>query len=99
MSLLKKFFELLNKDQSESDEKAQAGLSKLSNKKTLTIGTHKVKIDRKIAEGGYADIYRVVEVGMTINNNQFYGYQQNQVFALKRMFISSNDKVVIRDAS
>ena len=45
------------------------GLSKLSNKKTLTIGTHKVKIDRKIAEGGYADIYRVVEVGMTINNN------------------------------
>ena len=45
------------------------------------------------------ETYQVVEVGMTINNNQFYGYQQNQVFALKRMFISSNDKVVIRDAS
>ena len=73
--MLKAFFELLNKDQNEADQKAQVGLSKLGNKKTLSIGTHRVKIDRKIAEGGYADIYRVIEVGTTVNNNEFFGYQ------------------------
>lgn len=34
------------------------------------IGSHKIKIDRKVAEGGYADIYRVIDVtsGSIFNN-------------------------------
>ena len=52
--MLKAFFELLIKDKNEreADQKAQVGLSKLCNMKILSIGTHRVKIDRKIAEGG-----------------------------------------------
>jgi len=40
-----------------------------------------VKIDRKIAEGGFADIFRV---------NDTSTFSQNMTFALKRMFIPAN---------
>jgi hypothetical protein len=57
--MLKKFFILLNRDLLEVDQRAQSGLSKLKKRKELQIGDHRVKVERKIAEGGYADIFKV----------------------------------------
>lgn len=35
-------------------------MKKLKASKSILIGHHMVKIERKIAQGGYADIYRVL---------------------------------------
>ena len=66
----------------EADKKAESGLSNLKKKKELLIGSHKIKIDRKVAEGGYADIYRVIDV---TNGSMF----ASTAYALKRMFIET----------
>ena len=57
--MLKKFFILLNRDLLEVDQRAHSGLSKLKKRKELQIGDHRVKVESKIAEGGYADIFKV----------------------------------------
>ena len=44
----------------------------------LQVGNYRVKIDRKIAEGGFADIFRV---------NDTSTFSENMPFALKRMYI------------
>ena len=76
--MLRKFFHLLNKDLEESNNIANAGLSNLKNKKIIQVGNYKVKIDRKIAEGGFADIFRVNDVST---------FSELEPYALKRMFI------------
>lgn len=79
MSMLKKFFVLLNKDMEEGNKIANTGISKLKNKKVIKIGNYNVKIDRKIAEGGFADIFRVVDCS---------SFSDNVPYAVKRMYVS-----------
>ena len=66
----------------------------------MTIGSHKVKVDKKIAEGGYADVYRVVDDGVSGSgkfSGGILGFWQSreagagppEVFALKRMYFFS----------
>jgi hypothetical protein len=59
--MLTKFFDLLKQDKNliDAENKSAQGLTKLKEKKEIKIGNHMIKIDRKIAEGGYADVYRV----------------------------------------
>lgn len=84
--MLQKFFVLLNRDLVEVDQRAQSGLSKLKKRKELQIGDHRVKVDSKIAEGGYADIFKVSDAQ---KNGPFSLINtQSQEFALKRMFIA-----------
>ena len=61
--MLSKFFELIKQDKNlvESENRSAQGLKKLKEKKEIKIGNHIIKIDRKIAEGGYADVYRVYD--------------------------------------
>ena len=87
--MLKKFLDILSKDLGDADKKAQVGLSKLKHTKEIVIGRHRVKIDQKIAEGGYADIYRVTDC-----NKQ----SKSRVYALKRMFIQSNKAPVVAES-
>lgn len=76
--MIKKFFDLLNRDLEPGNKIAQSGISNLKNKKTVVIGNHKVKIDRKIAEGGFADIFRVIDCS---------AFNDNMPYALKRMYV------------
>ena len=76
--MLKKFLDIISKDMGDTDKKVQEGLSKLKVKKEIVIGTHRVQIEKKIAEGGYADIYKVIDCNL---KNKEHSY------ALKRMFI------------
>ena len=85
--MLQKFFNILNRDMQEADQLAENGLMELKKKSELTIGNHKVKIDRKIAEGGYADIYRVLDAS---GPQSFFSNAPKQVFALKRQFIETD---------
>ena len=74
----------------QADQKAEAGLSKLKKKRELQIGAHRVKIDRKIAEGGYADIYRVTDCNAgNLKNSAFFSKMAEVPYALKRMFIEA----------
>ena len=50
--MLQRFFELVNRDKNEGD-------TKLKTRKVVQVGEHSVKIERKIAQGGYGDIYQV----------------------------------------
>lgn len=61
-------------------------MSNLTKRKNLLVGSHQIKIDRKIAEGGYADIYRVTDGSKT-------------PFALKRMFVETNADVLSRESN
>ena len=70
-----------------ADQLAENGLSQLKKKKELQIGSYKVKIDRKIAEGGYADIYRVIDASgnSSFFSNDIFSNDSNKVvYALKR---------------
>lgn len=59
--MLKRFFDILRKDKNEVDrEEKMEKLSKLKARKSMLIGSHMIKIEKKIAQGGYADIYRVI---------------------------------------
>jgi len=82
--MLKKFLDLLKVSQNDADQRAQMGLSKLKGRKETAIGSHRVQIDRKIAEGGYADIYKAVDCKPTNSSTQ-----GPKIYALKRMFIES----------
>ena len=55
--MLKTFLNILSKDCEKANEKAQVGISKLNRKNEVIVGSYKVHIVQKIAEGGYADIY------------------------------------------
>ena len=81
--MISKFFKILNPFVEEDLKIANQGLSQLKGSKTLTIGNYRVKIDRKIAEGGFADIFRV---------NDTSTFSDNMPYALKRMFISDKSK-------
>ena len=73
------------------DQRAQSGLSKLKKRKELQIGDHRVKIESKIAEGGYADIFKVSDAE---RNGPFSLINtQSQEYALKRMFIAGREDV------
>jgi hypothetical protein len=85
--MLSRFFKILSMDLLDADKKAESGLSNLKKRKELLIGSHKIKIDRKIAEGGYADIYRVTDV---TNGSMFHDVP----YALKRMFIETDAKEI-----
>jgi hypothetical protein len=74
----KNFFNLLNRELEEGNRIANNGISNLKNKKMIKVGNHKVMIDRKIAEGGFADIFRV-------NDNS--AFADHMPYALKRMYI------------
>ena len=94
--MLSKFFKILTIDLKEADKKAEIGLSNLKKKKELLIGTHSVKIDRKIAEGGYADIYRVLDCNAgSLKNSSFFSRIAEEPYALKRMFIDQNNLDVV----
>ena len=81
--MLSRFFKILNVDLVEADQKAEHGLSNLKKWKELLIGSHKIKIDRKIADGGYADIYRVTDVS-----------NGSVPYALKRMFVETESQKI-----
>lgn len=89
--MLQKFFNILNRDMQDADQMAENGLLELKKKRELTIGVHKVKIDRKIAEGGYADIYRVIDAS---GSQSFFSNAPKSVFALKRQFIETNSQQI-----
>ena len=55
----------------------------------LKIGSHSVRIDRKLAEGGFADIFRV---------NDCSTFSQNMPYALKRMYIPAENGSLVRQA-
>ena len=75
-------------------------------KKSILIGKHMIKIEKKIAEGGYADIYRViadeddnVHMKQSLNPISALGARKHtisvydvplDVYALKRMFFQAN---------
>lgn len=73
--MMHKLMSLLNRDLEEVERRTTTGLSNLKNKKKITVGSHAIKIERKIAEGGYADIFMASDCAT------------RQVYALKRMFI------------
>jgi len=91
--MLRKFFHLLNKDLEEGNKIANQGLSNLKNKKVITIGDKTLKIDRKIAEGGFADIFRV---------NDQAKFSDSMPYALKRMWVAKPERKkgnLLEDAS
>ena len=98
--MLQKFFVLLNRDLVEVDQRAQSGLSKLKKRKELQIGEHRVKVEKKIAEGGYADIFKVSDAQ---RNGAFSLINtQSQEYALKRMFVPGRggaDGAEVKDKS
>lgn len=77
--MLRKFFHLLNKDLEEGNRIANQGISNLKKQVQITVGNYRVKVDRKIAEGGFADIFRV---------NNASTFSEGEPYALKRMFIN-----------
>ena len=87
--MLSKFFLLLNRDLLEADQKAQRGLSKLKQRKQIQIGDHNVVIESKIAEGGYADVFRVAEAKKTGDFSLLN--TESKEYALKRMFIPADN--------
>jgi hypothetical protein len=75
--MLKQFFVLMDRDKQFSGDKNC--FSKLKNNKEVKVGNHTVLIEKKIAEGGYADIFRA--------------HDSNNVYALKRMFVPRGNGV------
>ena len=55
--MMHKLMSLLNRDLEEVERRTTTGLSNLKNKKKMTVGARTVRIERKVAEGGYADIF------------------------------------------
>ena len=51
----------MNRNLVEVYQRAQSGLYKLKKKKKLQIDDHRVKVDSKIAEGSYEDIFMVLD--------------------------------------
>ena len=81
--MLKKFLDLIGRDAGAADQKAQEGLSKLKVKREIVVGNHRVQIEKKLAEGGYADIYKVADCNLK---------SKDRSYALKRMFIEGTTR-------
>ena len=107
--MLKKFLDVLGTDKERNKldkEKKMAKVKQLKKKKSILIGKHMIKIEKKIAEGGYADIYRViadeddnVHIKQSLNPISALGARKHtisvydvplDVYALKRMFFQAN---------
>ena len=70
--MLRRFLEIISINDSKfsiDQEKKQIKLKQLKAKKSIQIGQNLIKIDRKIAEGGYADVYRVVHDNQNQNDS------------------------------